>query len=79
MGRQETSLSVPRVELLDQHAAPKRLSSVAGDIIVGVRQSFAGAFRGNALLFFPESRSLNLVRAMLGEEAPLERSRARCR
>lgn len=72
MVHQEIGLSVPQVELLDQDEALERLTSVTGDVIAGVRQAFDGAFWGNALLLFPESKSLNLVRAMLEEEAPLE-------
>ncbi len=67
----EIGLAVPEVELLSQAQAVARLTSVTGSIIAGVRQGFSGAFWGNALLLFPERKSLNLVRAMLAETAPL--------
>jgi len=40
--------------------------------LVAVRQDFSGAFSGRALLIFPETNSLELVRAVVGRELPLE-------
>jgi chemotaxis protein CheC len=40
--------------------------------LVAVRQDFSGAFAGRALLIFPEANSLELVRAVVGRELPLE-------
>lgn len=40
--------------------------------LVAVRQDFAGAFSGRALLIFPERNSLELVRAVVGRELPLD-------
>ena len=37
-----------------------------------VRQSFSGPFKGDALLVFPVRESLELVRALLAEPAPIE-------
>jgi chemotaxis protein CheC len=37
-----------------------------------VQQAFAGEFSGRALLIFPETNSLELVRAVTGGELPLE-------
>ena len=37
-----------------------------------MRQDFAGAFSGRALLIFPERNSLELVREVVGRELPLE-------
>src|SRR6476660_923859 len=37
-----------------------------------VRQDFAGAFSGRALLIFPEKNSLELVRAVVGRQLALE-------
>jgi chemotaxis protein CheC len=40
--------------------------------LVTVRQDFSGAFAGRALLIFPEANSLELVRAVVGRQLPLE-------
>jgi chemotaxis protein CheC len=40
--------------------------------LVAVRQDFSGAFAGRALLIFPEANSLELVRAVVGRQLPLE-------
>ena len=40
--------------------------------LVAVHQAFAGDFSGRALLIFPESNSLELVRAVTGGDLPLE-------
>ena len=37
-----------------------------------MRQDFAGPFSGRALLIFPETNSLELVRAVVGRELALE-------
>lgn len=65
-------LSVPRAELLDASEAARLF--VAGDqaAFVAVRQDFAGPFNGRALLLFPETNSLELVRAVVGPEVGLE-------
>ena len=40
--------------------------------LVAVRQDFAGPFSGRALLIFPETNSLELVRAVVGQQLALE-------
>ena len=40
--------------------------------LVAIRQDFAGAFSGRALLIFPEVSSLELMRAVLGRYVPVE-------
>ena len=44
------------------------------DSLVVVRQDFTGAFSGQALLIFPETNSLELVRAVTGEPGVRRRS-----
>ena len=39
---------------------------------VAVRQRFTSSFSGDILLIFPERRSLDLVRSMLGDAVPLD-------
>lgn len=65
---QHVLLSVPSVEVLSLERAAGLLVQQGGDQLVAVKQSFAGAFSGGALLIFPQARSLELVRAVTGPE-----------
>jgi len=60
-------LSVPAVEVLDQAMAAALMSEREAGPLVAVRQDFSGAFVGRALLIFPESNSMELVRAVTGD------------
>lgn len=60
-------LSVPAVEVLDQAMATTLMSEREAGPLVAVRQDFSGAFVGRALLIFPESNSMELVRAVTGD------------
>ena len=71
VGRQ-VSLSVPRIELLSCEEAARTISEREDSTLVGVHQSFEGDLSGRALLLFPESNSLELVRAVTGGDLPLE-------
>lgn len=68
----EVLLTVPQVGLLKRAdfiaMAAQRWDGRASI----VRQSFDGPFHGDALLIFPEAGSLELVRVLLAESAPLE-------
>lgn len=69
----EVRLSVPFVDFLSPIQAAGRLEAeTQGADSVAVRQRFQGHFYGDILLIFPERRSLDLVRHMLGEDVPLE-------
>ncbi|MDB5535474.1 MAG: chemotaxis protein CheX [Devosia sp.] len=61
-------LSVPSVEVVTQNAAAALIGQRESDDLVAIRQEFDGAFSGQALLIFPEDNSLELVRAIVGEE-----------
>lgn len=63
----EVHLSVPSIEIVSQPRAARLISERELDALVAVRQSFAGAFSGRALLIFPEANSLELVRAVTGD------------
>ena len=71
MIQHEVLLAVPSVDILTGAAAA---NLVANDNpkLVAVRQDFAGALSGRALLIFPETNSLELVRAVVGRQLPLE-------
>jgi chemotaxis protein CheC len=59
-------LSVPAVEILSKEAAAQIVGTPDNRILVAVRQDFTGAFSGRALLIFPETSSLELMRAVVG-------------
>lgn len=61
-------LSVPSVEVVSQARAARLISEREVSDLVAVRQDFSGVFSGRALLIFPESNSLELVRAVTGGE-----------
>jgi chemotaxis protein CheC len=68
----EVLLSVPAIEILSQEAATQIVAKPNNPNLVAVRQDFRGAFSGRALLIFPEANSLELVRAVVGRQLPLE-------
>jgi chemotaxis protein CheC len=72
MIKNEVLLSVPSVEILTSAAASTLVAKPDNAKLVAVRQDFAGAFSGRALLIFPERNSLELVREVVGRDFPLE-------
>ena len=69
----EVRLSVPAVHFLTPAQATQRLDAETnGDDSVAVRQHFVGNFSGDMLLIFPERRSLDLVRSVMGDTVPLD-------
>jgi len=72
MIKNEVLLAVPSVEILTSAAASALVAKPDNAKLVAVRQDFAGAFSGRALLIFPERNSLELVREVVGRELPLE-------
>jgi chemotaxis protein CheC len=64
-------LSVPSIEVVSQSRAARLISEREVDDLVAVRQDFSGPFSGRALLIFPEANSLELVRAVTGDELSL--------
>jgi len=58
-------LSVPAIEVVTLAAASRLLVERETDKLVAIRQEFSGLFSGRALLIFPESNSLDLVRAVV--------------
>lgn len=64
----QVHLSVPAIEVVTQRRAARLISEREIAELVAVRQDFSGPFSGRALLIFPESNSLELVRAVTGDE-----------
>ena len=69
---EEVLLSVPGVKIVTRQAASKLVERNNATKLVAVQQSFEGPFAGRALLIFPEAQSLELVRAIVGDEHSLE-------
>jgi chemotaxis protein CheC len=65
-------LSVPSVTLVSRERATEILAERESSKLVAVHQVFQGDITGRALLIFPETKSLELVRAVTGGELPLE-------
>ena len=65
-------LSVPSIEVVSQRRAAGLISERVVSELVAVRQDFEGPFSGRALLIFPETNSLELVRAVAGGELSLQ-------
>lgn len=69
---EEVSMSVPLVHILSPQKAVDLLDPEHKLRITSVSQQFSGSFSGKALLMFPGSSSLEVVRLMLGSQMPLE-------
>lgn len=62
------TLSVPSIDVVSQRRAARLISEREITELVAIRQDFSGPFSGRALLIFPETNSLELVRAVTGGE-----------
>jgi chemotaxis protein CheC len=65
-------LSVPAVEILSKQVAAQVVGTPDNRILVAIRQDFTGAFSGRALLIFPETSGLELMRAVVGRSLSLK-------
>lgn len=66
MAGQHVLLSVPSLEVVTRAGAATLIREREAGELVAVRQDFEGVFSGQALLIFPESNSMALVRAVAG-------------
>ncbi len=69
---QQILLSVPSVAMISRAAAIETLSKTEASKLVAVHQVFEGDIHGRVLLIFPETKSLELVRAVTSGSLPLE-------
>jgi chemotaxis protein CheC len=71
---EEVRMSVPAIRFMQRTAAARLLGSrdVPAERICGVSQHYDGAFDTEAILMFPEDKSLEIVRLMVGEAVPLK-------
>jgi chemotaxis protein CheC len=72
MVNEEVILSVPTLVLVGRRRAVELLQEREKNKLVAVHQVFDGDIIGRALLIFPEMKSLELVRAVVGGNLPLE-------
>jgi chemotaxis protein CheC len=72
MAREEVTLTVPQVRIVDRDEAVRIIAEREVKKLVAVHQVFEGDITGRALLIFPEARSLELVRAIVGSELSIE-------
>ena len=68
----EVTMSVPSISFLNRVDAAEVLAPGGHRRICGVSQHYEGLFDTEAILMFPEEKSLDLVRLMVGERVPLE-------
>src|ERR1700733_3888346 len=69
---EQVILTVPSVAIRTRAQAADLLTERKSDVLVAVCQAFAGSFTGRAMLIFPETNSLELVRAVAGRQLSLE-------
>jgi chemotaxis protein CheC len=68
MVNKEVLLSVPSVEIVTRKSAASLIGQRESESLIAVQQQFEGPFSGRALLIFPQSNGLSLVRAIVGDE-----------
>jgi chemotaxis protein CheC len=67
---EEVTMSVPSISFLNRADAAALLGRESARVC-GISQHFEGAFQTEALLMFPEDKSLEIVRLMVGDAVPL--------
>lgn len=74
MVEEEVRLSVPFIDFVGRTEAAERLqkASPEDNRSIAVKQHFDGQFYGDVMLIFPERKSLDLVRSIMGDAVPLE-------
>lgn len=66
------TMSVPSISFLSRSEAATMLGHRDSARVCGVSQHYQGAFSTQAMLMFPEDKSLDIVRLMVGESVPLK-------
>jgi chemotaxis protein CheC len=69
---EQVLLSVPSVVVVSRTQAAALVAGKRSNLLIAVRQAFEGDVSGRALLIFPETNSLELVRAVVGDHLSLE-------
>ncbi|HYD97216.1 MAG TPA: chemotaxis protein CheC [Noviherbaspirillum sp.] len=68
----EVTMSVPMISFQSRAEVARTLGSDEGRRICAITQHFQGAFSTEAFLMFPEEKSLEIVRLMVGQSLSLE-------
>lgn len=69
---EEVTMSVPEITFQRRAEVAHTLGAQEGRRICAVAQQFSGAFNTEAFLMFPEEKSLEIVRLMVGQSLSLE-------
>ena len=69
---EEVTMSVPTITFQSRTEAAATLSNQEARSICGVSQHYQGAFSTDAILMFPEEKSLEIVRLMVGDAVSTE-------
>jgi chemotaxis protein CheC len=69
---EEVTMSVPSISFVNRADAAQMLGNKDSTRVCGVSQHYQGAFSTEAILMFPEEKSLEIVRLMVGESVPLK-------
>lgn len=72
MVNESVHLSVPMVEMVSHEQATAYYLNRVRQPLCAIRQTYVGDVTTEALLMFPEENSLELVRAMVGNDVPVE-------
>lgn len=72
MINERVQLDVPEVRFLSCDDVIEQLNNLSGGNVSAVCQRFDGSIGGDALLLFPEDKSLDLVRLLLSSDMSLE-------
>jgi chemotaxis protein CheC len=69
---EEVTMSVPTIQFQTRADCAKTLGSAEGRRICAITQHYEGAFNTDAILMFPEEKSLEIVRLMVGQTLSME-------
>jgi chemotaxis protein CheC len=69
---EEVSMSVPSVLFQTRAEVATAMGATEGRRVCAVAQQFDGAFNTEAFLMFPEDKSLEIVRLMIGQSLSME-------
>jgi chemotaxis protein CheC len=70
--KEEIWMSVPRIEILNAGAEGDRGAVFGQNRICAVSQHFSGPFDADAMLIFPEDKTMLIVQKMLGDQVAAE-------
>lgn len=70
--REEVTMSVPMITFQSRSEVAQTLGSAESRRICAVTQNYQGAFNTEAILMFPEEKSLEIVRLMVGQSVTME-------